>query len=269
MLRKVMKVAAVGALCAVASPAHAASTTQPGETVGVAAGAPLPPGLYFVNTLSWGDRNDVDVTVDIPVLAWSTPWQLLHGRLQFLLATPILDVDGDTEWYNVFGAAQLAWDLGRGWGFSYAVGGYTDSPGELGVPSSSFNQRFALSYTADGWNLTANLIHGIQSEDDVADFVNLDLTATKKIGPWEVGLVGFGSQDLEGDFELEQFALGGLIGYDFGRLTWQAWITRDIDEDNYGDRETRFWTRIIMPLRKDVNEYVHEPLPPAPMPPLK
>jgi hypothetical protein len=270
MLRKVMTVAAAGALCAMTASAQAASTTQPGETVGVAAGAPLPPGLYFVNTLSWGDRNDVDVTVDIPLLAWSTPWQFLHGgRLQFLLATPFLDVDGDTEWYNVFGAAQLAWDLGRGWGFSYAAGGYTDAPGDLGVQSSSFNQRFALSYTADGWNLTANLIHGIQSEDDVADFVNLDLTATKKIGPWEVGLVGFGSRDLEGDDEPSQFALGPLVGYDFGRFIWQAWITRDITEEELGERETRFWTRIIMPLRKGHDEVVHDAPPPAPMPPLK
>jgi hypothetical protein len=267
MLRKVMTVAALGALCAAATPAHAASTTQPGETVGIAVGAPLPPGVYFVNTLSWGERNDFDVLVDIPLLAWSTPWHILGGRLQFLLATPYVDTDDDNGWYNVFGAAQLAWDLGQGWGVSYAAGGYTDSPSDIGVQSSSFNQRFAVSYTADGWNLTAHVIHGIQSDDDISDFVNLDLTATKKFGKWEVGLVAFGSTDLDGDddTELSQFALGGLIGYDFGRFTLQGYVTRDIAEDNYGEEETRVWTRVIVPLRRH-DEYV-EPV--AEMPPLK
>jgi hypothetical protein len=28
--------------------------------------------------------------------------------------------------------------------------------------STSLNQRFALSYTRDGWNLTANVIYGLQ-----------------------------------------------------------------------------------------------------------
>jgi|EndMetStandDraft_8_1072994.scaffolds.fasta_scaffold235809_2 hypothetical protein len=267
MFRKVMTMAALGALCAAATPAHAASTTQPGETAGVAAGAPLPPGLYFVNTLSWGERNDVDVVVEIPVLAWSTPWHFLGARVQFLLATPYVATDAVDGWYNVYGAAQLAWDLGEGWGVSYAVGGYTDSPSDAGVQSSSFNQRFAVSYTADGWNLTANVIHGHQSEDIINDFLNVDLTATKKIRKWEVGLVGFGSTDLNGDdaTELSQFALGGLIGYDFGRFILQGYVTRDLVEDNYGEKETRLWSRLILPLRHGHDEHVepvveHTPL---------
>jgi hypothetical protein len=221
--------------------------------VGVAAGAPLPPGVYFVNTLSWGERNDVDVAVDIPVLAWSTGRQVLGANLQFLLATPFVITDDDEGLYNVYGAVQFAWDLGQGWGASYAIGGYTDSPSDIGVDSSSFNQRFAISYTANGWNLTANLIHGIQAEDDINDFVNLDLTATKKFGKWELGLVAFGSTDVGGDNddELSQFALGGLVGYDFGPLTLQAYLTRDVAEDGYGEKETRFWTRAIVPLRTE------------------
>jgi hypothetical protein len=70
--------------------------TQPGETVGLASGAPLPQGLYFVNTGDRGRRSDpadTSVGVDIPVLAWSTPWTILGGRVQFLIAGPVvLDV---------------------------------------------------------------------------------------------------------------------------------------------------------------------------------
>jgi hypothetical protein len=266
MFRKVMSMAAIGAACAIASPAHAVSTTQPGETVGVAAGAPLPPGVYFVNTLSWGERNDVDVAVDIPVLAWSTGRQVLGANLQFLLATPFVITDDDEGLYNVYGAVQFAWDLGQGWGASYAIGGYTDSPSDIGVDSSSFNQRFALSYTANGWNLTANLIHGIQSDDDFADFVNLDLTATKKFGKWELGLVAFGGWDLEENFdgsEQERFAIGALVGYDFGRFTLQGYVTQEISENDLGEEETRFWTRAIVPLRTEAA--VEEPEPYRPL----
>src|SRR4051794_41960197 len=84
---KKLATAAVLSLCTAAS-AFAGSVTQPGETVGLAVGAPLPEGLYFVNTTDWGNRSGVDtaVGVDIPVLAWATPWYLLGGRVQFLLA---------------------------------------------------------------------------------------------------------------------------------------------------------------------------------------
>jgi hypothetical protein len=69
--------------------------------------------------------------------------------------------------------------------------------------------------TLVGWHLTANLIWGIQFNDVTGrpqlspcpaplgvlgcnpDFLNLDLTATKKFGQWEIGAVGFGSTDLK------------------------------------------------------------------------
>jgi len=58
MNRKLTTLAAGGllSLCA-AAPALAGSVTQPGETVGVAAGAPLPPGFYYLNTTDWGCRD--------------------------------------------------------------------------------------------------------------------------------------------------------------------------------------------------------------------
>ncbi len=47
MNSKLIKLAAAGALsCCIATSAFAGSVTQPGETVGLASGAPLPEGLY-------------------------------------------------------------------------------------------------------------------------------------------------------------------------------------------------------------------------------
>src|SRR5437773_6301077 len=55
MSSKWTKLAAAGALslCTAAS-ALAGSVTQPGETVGLNTGAPLPQGWYVINTVDWG-----------------------------------------------------------------------------------------------------------------------------------------------------------------------------------------------------------------------
>jgi hypothetical protein len=249
--------------------AMAGSVTQPGETVGLAAGAPLPPGFYFVDTTDWGTRDTpagkVAVGVTIPVIAWSTPWKVFGGRLVFLAAAPAVEVGIDlpsantfhtSDMYNPFFGAQLAWDLGGGWGFSYTLGTYVGVKNSVGFDSTSLNQRFALSYTANGWNLTANLIWGVHPDAVTTtinpDFINLDLTATKKFGKWEVGAVGFYSADVSSPFagyaRQSQFAVGGLIGYNFGPVILQSYLTRDVHQQNYGGYDTRVWSRIIIPL---------------------
>lgn len=246
--------------------AFAGSVTQPGETVGVAAGAPLPPGFYFVDTTSWGVRDQpgpsVGTGVTIPVIAWSTPWKIFGARVQFLLATPLVATGPEgggpfnEGWYNPFFAGQLAWDLGGGFGFSYALGTYIGVKTPVGFDSTSLNQRFALSYTANGWDLTANLIWGIHPDQVTTtinpDFVNLDLTATKKFGKWELGAVGFYSSDVSDPFvgyhRQSQFALGGLVGYNFGPVIAQAYLTHDVFQKNYGGEETRVWGRLIVPM---------------------
>ena len=60
MTSKFAKLAAASVLsfCTAAS-ALAGSVTQPGETVGLASGAPLPEGLYFVNTRDWATEPEI------------------------------------------------------------------------------------------------------------------------------------------------------------------------------------------------------------------
>jgi hypothetical protein len=74
--------------------AFAGSVTQPGETVGIATGAPLPEGLYFTNTADWGCRNTTPTSclgITIPIVSWSTPWTLLGARVQFFTVTPVIE----------------------------------------------------------------------------------------------------------------------------------------------------------------------------------
>ena len=285
MKSKLTAVAAAGALslCSI-TPGLAGSVTQPGETVGIATGAPLPPGFYFVNTFDWGCRDtDPHKTcfgVNIPVVAWSTPWTILGGRLQFLAATPaiesgVVDSGGyNASWYNPAFFGQLAWDLGGGWGVSYLIGAYFDAHEHLAWSDTSLNQRFAVSYTGGGWNITANLIY-MTHFDTVTDrpqisacpaasfggfgfqhgcnpdALNLDLTLTRKYGKWEFGPVAYGSWDLtspRGLAEQRQFNVGGLVGYDFGPVTLQTYVTTGVFQDNYGGNDTRVWSRVIIPL---------------------
>jgi hypothetical protein len=279
-------------LCALSGAANASSLTQPGETVGVAIGAPLPEGVYFLDTFSYGSfrglGNDGDLSVNIPVLAWSTPWTLFGGRIEAYGAVP--EVAGGRNAYGVNSGLYLrsmynpallvgaAWNLGGGFSFSNFVGGYAPVNTVLGAGNNSwiFNERFALTYLANGWNLTAHGIVGIAGNTQTsgfvsgyqqrqADYFNLDLTAVKTIGKWEVGAVGFYSTDLSRPYVgygplQAQFALGGLVGYNFGGITVQAYLTRDVYSHGYYNLtasglgtgstayETRLWTRVIVPL---------------------
>jgi hypothetical protein len=84
------------------------------------------------------------------------------------------------------------------------------------------------------------------------DFINVDLTATKRFGKWEFGAVAYGSTDLTSPIatyqKQNQFAVGGFFGCDFGPLTLQAYATTEVVEHNYGGRDTRGWLRMIVPL---------------------
>ena len=170
------------------STAFAGSVTQPGETVGIAAGSPLSPGLYFANTADWGCRNTTPASclgITIPIVTWSTPWTFLGARVQFFSVTPLIEtgVEGDSYNASVFNPAllgQLAWDLGSGFGFSYAFGAYSDVDQSVAFSSTSLNQRFAVSYTGNDWNLTANVIYGIQL-DQVQPAANLPLSSSIRL----------------------------------------------------------------------------------------
>jgi len=279
MNKKLTKCAAAAVLSiGAAAPAFGGSVTRPGDTIGLPVGVPLPEGLWLGNNTTWERRgtspNSTRLLVDTPIFVWSTRWTFLGARLQatFGPLVPLKIESGDFEidgLFNSFGAAQLIWDLGNNWGVTYMLGGYTDSSKSTGYSSASLNQRFGVSYTGNGWNLTANAIWGINfdevtSEPQISpcptapqfgcnpDFLNVDLTATKRFGKWELGAVGLHSTDLNApiaDYQKQrQFALGGLVGYTFDRVSVQFYFTTNVSEDNYGGDNTSGNFRFTIPL---------------------
>jgi hypothetical protein len=293
---------------AFASSASAGSLEPPGWTAGLALGGALPQGAYFIDTATVGGWRGIDsekssLAINVPVLAWSTPWTIAGGRVEVLAAVP--EISGGvpdpkpghfswsgrdyTELYNPAGFIGVAWDLGGGLGFSAFIGGWAPADNQLrrfGFDSWALSERVNMSYIANGWKFAANLSFGqpgasgsdtvwnhplgYKGNQILPDWFNYDLTATKTIGKWEIGVVGFGSTDTSqaawnnwgnlangkpNNVEQSQFALGGLVGYSFTGITLQTYVTRDVATSNYinltdGSKsyETRVWTRAIVPL---------------------
>jgi hypothetical protein len=252
--------------------AMAGSAAQPGQTVGLPTGAQLPVGIYLVDTSSFGARNTLPrrsaTNVNLPTLAWATPWTILGGRPQFFFTQPVAAVSPQRAPYRAavgqqLYAGQLAFDLGHDFGASYLFGYYTPRNTPLVVQAASLTNRAAFSYTGQGYNLTANFLLGtfLDRRSPLGtyypDYLNLDLTATRKFGKWQIGAVAFGSTDLSTDGRHRrqgQFAAGALIGYNFASFNLQAYATRDVVQRNYGGYETRGWLRVIVPLFQNKKE---------------
>ncbi|ACK50422.1 conserved hypothetical protein [Methylocella silvestris BL2] len=265
----------VGALslCGGATASIARSELIPGVSAGIPLGAPLPQGIYAVSLPSFGYRNSVpgqSVGALMPAwMIWSTPWDVLGGHVMFDFATPmanvnIHDVLNKGGFLNPLVGAHLNWDLGGGFFGGFIAGVYfplRDSLSSLGATRNfaSFQGAAALSYLANGWNISATFIYGTGQNGNPLDagswgtnWINVDLTATHKFGKFEIGAVGFGSADLDSPYrgyqQQSQFAVGGLVGYDFGSVNLQLKLTRDVAQTNYGGHEIRGWVNIIIPL---------------------
>jgi hypothetical protein len=241
------------------------SQTEPGRTMGFGAG-PIPEGVYYTNLTDYGVRStspDTTTGVEVADVIWSTPWHLFGANLAIDF-NPINLVETTTStgkyisgFSGPYFAAILGWDLGHGFGASYTVGGYLPVGTEVSDAFGTFEQRFGLSYSTNGWLFAARALYGLTTTDDkglrtAPDYLNVDLTAIKTFGKWQAGLVGFASTDLDSPFagyrEQSQFALGGLVGYDFGPVTLRLKLTRTIEEQNYGGYDTRLWTDVLIPL---------------------
>jgi hypothetical protein len=270
--------AGIAALALAASPSWANTVEETGETAGIAAYAPLPEGGYFLNLGNWGERDTMGhggpntaVGVDIPAIVWSTPYTILGARVELLVATPLVEVDVDrtASYFGVyypFIQPILAWDLGNGLSAGAGVGSYLPMKNELTHlivgNVGTIRANAGLNYIANDLTLAATFAYGHPYGEDTTtvnskhDWSLLDLTAYYSIGKWQVGVVGYGSYDLNSKSgikglpydETAQFSVGPMVGYNFGPVILQAKFTRDVAEKNLGGFDTRFWTNLIIPL---------------------
>jgi hypothetical protein len=145
----------------------------------------------------------------------------------------------------------------------------------------TFEPSAAISYLGDGWDLTARFVYNVNASSAghtgafagtaaaafgvgyrSGDQAYLDLTATKKFGKWEIGPVGYlkwqtTSDRPGGGFSCAtmaastgvpcgratDFAVGGLIGYDFGPVALKLFMTDSIHtKDDFGG--LLIWTKL-------------------------
>ncbi|MCJ2070462.1 transporter [Methylobacterium sp. J-030] len=249
-------------------------------------------------------RYAPDIGVNIPLIVWSSPYRIFGAHIEPLLAVPSVFVSPHNPapipnrdasvFFNPIIGSTFAWNLGGGFGVAYLIGAYLPfgDRGSLGlgfggtplVPqdaSTTLRQSFFASFVGDGsYNLTAALTYNRTLDPAArygglvgaalgpipnADSLNLDLTATKKFGAFEIGPVAYAYTDLPVNrgnplyarYQAQGYvAVGGLVGYNFGRFAVQTYVTRQViarETLNAAGRrqrneETRGWLRVVVPF---------------------
>jgi hypothetical protein len=156
---------------------------------------------------------------------------------------------------------ELSWKLGTsGFVFKTGLGIYVPDGtetgvlknGNVGAPYWTFQPEAILSYLKDGWNITAAVYDEINTQNTVThytsgDILHADFTVTKTIGKWTVGPVAYyygqvtndscptscvavygANQTLANSSKFNVWAVGGIVGYDFGPASFSVWATQEV-----------------------------------------
>ena len=162
----------------------------------------------------------------------------------------------------------------------------------------TFEPHAAVSYLANGWDLTAHFLYDFNTASAgysspfagtpaaafgmgyrSGDQAFLDLTGTKKFGKWEIGPVAYFEWQTNSDqpgsgFTCAQmlaatkigcgratdYALGGLVGYDWGPVALKVLLTESVyHSDELGG--FALWTKLSFPIwAPDAASPVKKPL---------
>lgn len=152
----------------------------------------------------------------------------------------------------------LSWNLGGGFfvgaGFNFmgpdgtkAGAGFTPNPDYW-----TFEPTFAVAYLSKSWILAANFFYDINTKSagtccaanntiTSGNAIYGDFTALYQWGKWQFGPVGYfeaqttadsgaGCPALCGNYST--IGIGGLVGYDFGPVSLQLWVTGQVEGAN-------------------------------------
>jgi hypothetical protein len=178
---------------------------------------------------------------------------------------------------------RLHWNLGNGFFAQAGVGTYVPDgnvsgplgDSNVGAPYYTIQPDFVLSYVKDGWNLTAYTYYEYNTRNERSGYTSggifhADFTATKQFGKWTIGPGAYYIGQVASDRssaafdtyldpfvpvpggihgfnagKFEQFAVGGLVGYDFGLARVTVWATDDVLSRAYGGNSgTRYVSAI-------------------------
>jgi hypothetical protein len=120
----------------------------------------------------------------------------------------------------------------------------------VGDPFWTFQPELIVSYLKDGWNLSAAIYEEINTQNTATHYttgniLHADFTATKTIGKWTFGPVGYYVGQVSDDScppatcgyvtgtslnpqRISIWAVGGLLGYNFGLANLSVWATQEV-----------------------------------------
>jgi hypothetical protein len=169
----------------------------------------------------------------------------------------------------------LSWNLGGGWfvasGFSFTPPDGTHLAGTPNPDFWTFEVPLAISYLGNNWVASANFFYDVNtrsegvccSQSATITNGNLflgDFTVLYKFGKWSIGPVGGFEWQTTADTgagcnpapgvvvcgKRQNIGVGGLIGYDFGPVDLQVWVTDIVEGQNTPQTAggVNVWTRI-------------------------
>ncbi len=257
------------------------SLVERGVSIGYPFGAKHEPGLEYMSINAYlnhpaGANHTLSRNTysNISTFIYNKPGKFLNGQLQLHFAFPamVFEKGPDTQnWhagvYNPFGIVGVAWDLIQGWSFSNSVGGFTRWQGATTAYNGwVFVDTLGLShYDPHDHDLSATLFLGFPGPDKQfqkrldANFLNLNLTATKIVKNIEFGPIAYFTNDFNFPIIQKQFALGGLLGFYFKDFYIQAWYSHDTFQQNYQSLHSGGFVRLTFALdRPDETKTHHQ-----------
>jgi hypothetical protein len=232
--------------------------TYQANLVGPGTAALNPPGTH---------KTGVQAAVDVQGFLFVPGWTFLGATYDAVLVQPwVMQSVGapvNAQAAGMFNTyivpVELSWKLwNSGFVVKTGLGIYLDDGSQTGAnglgnvanPYWTYQPELILSYLKDGWNLTAAMYIEINTPNTVThyttgDLFHTDFTATKTIGKWTFGPVAYyvgqvtddscpasciatGESTLLHSSRYGIWAVGGLVGYDFGPASLSVWATQDV-----------------------------------------
>lgn len=259
-----------------------AQAVQPGVNLGNNSAAAPPPGIYMIDQfISYQSRlvgpgapnvnnsaTTVDANIITGVLLFVPGWTFLGASYDAVLVQPYgVGAAGapigqpKAGLHNTYIIpAELSWKLGdsgfyvkAGLGVSIPDGTIQGATGlnSIGNPWWSFVPQLSFSYLKDGWNLTLISQYETNTRNTITNYKSGDVLdvafiATKAIGKWTLGPVGYYVGQVTNDTSsafyhnainvnrYNVWAAGGLVGYNFGPAQLNVWMVDEFSANASG-----------------------------------
>jgi hypothetical protein len=211
-------------------------------------------------------KTGVQAAVDIQGFLFVPGWTFLGATYDAVIVQPFvmqnfgapIDVQQSGVHNTYIVPVELSWKFAdSGFAIKTGLGIYTPDgtvtgftgTGSVGNPFWTFQPEFIVSYLKDGWNLSAAIYAEFYTRSTVSqyesgDILHVDLTATKTIGKWTFGPVAYYYGQVSNDscsatcayatgtlLNAQRFnvwAVGGLVGYNFGPANLSVWATQEV-----------------------------------------